>query len=284
MKIVPRLMPRSVVASVGLNEEVKIAVAQFASGLDKAANLERVLDAVEAAADGGADLVIAPEIAMYDSANEPLPLARIAEPLDGTFANGIADVAKRRGVSVVAGMYEAADGERVYNTIVAIGPDGELVGSYRKQHLFDALGWKESDRIAAGEPSDRLVFDCAGMKVGVMTCYDVRFPELARALADDGVELIAIPSAWVAGPNKLVQWRTLATARAIENVCYVAGAVQPPPTYTGGSIVVDPWGEVLASLDSEAGMAVAEVSADRVTECRDKMPSLANRRWKVEPR
>jgi predicted amidohydrolase len=180
-------------------------------------------------------------------------------------------------------MFEVGDGNHVYNTVVAIGSTGELLGRYRKQHLFDALGWKESDRLLPGDPADRLVISVAGMKVAVMTCYDVRFPELARALVDDGADLIAVPSAWVAGPNKLAQWRTLTAARAIENVCYVAGAVQTPPTYTGGSIIVDPWGEVLVSLDEDEGLAVADVTAERVKECRAKMPSLDNRRWKVEP-
>jgi predicted amidohydrolase len=103
-------------------------------------------------------------------------------------------------------------------------------------------------------------------------------------LVDDGADLIAVPSAWVAGEGKLDQWRALTTARAVENVCYVAGAVQPPPTYTGGSRIVDPWGIELAGIDKAEGVAVAEISADRVAECRAKMPSLNNRRWKVEPR
>ncbi|HVW82259.1 MAG TPA: carbon-nitrogen hydrolase family protein [Mycobacteriales bacterium] len=259
---------------------------QFAAGLDKARNREQVASAIAAAADRGADLVIAPEAAMHDFGPADLALAPVAEPLDGPFVTAVADAARRHRVTVVAGMFEAVSGDdsHVYNSVIAVGPDGALTGRYRKQHLFDALGWVESDRLLPGDPAERLVFDCGGVRIGVMTCYDVRFPELGRALADDGADLIAIPSAWVAGPNKLAQWRALTTARAIENVCYVAGAVQTPPTYTGGSIVVDPWGEVLASLDAEDGVAVADVEPERVVECRKKMPSLDNRRWQVEPR
>lgn len=256
---------------------------QLAAGLDKADNLDRLCGAIDSAADAGAELVVAPEASMADFGPPALPLADVAERLDGPFVRGIAEVAKRRGVTVVAGMFEIGDGHLVYNTVVAVGPAGALRGTYRKQHLFDALGWMESDRLLPGKPEDRLVFSCGGLRVGVMTCYDVRFPELARALVDDGAQLIVIPSAWVAGPNKLAQWRTLTTARAIENVCYVAGAVQTPPMYTGGSIVVDPWGEILTSLETEDGFAIADVTTRRVKECRDKMPSLANRRWKVEP-
>lgn len=263
---------------------MRIAVAQFAADLDKEANRTRVVASVDAAADHGAHLIITPEASMHDFGDRDLALGPVAEPLDGPFVAALAEVAKRRGVTVVAGMFETAGEERVYNTVVAVDGSGTLIGSYRKQHLFDALGWMESDRLLPGEPNERLTFDCAGMSVGVMTCYDVRFPELARALADDGAELVAIPSAWVAGPSKLAQWRALTTARAIENVCYIAGAVQTPPSYTGGSIVVDPWGDVLASLDEQDGIAVADVDPARVAECRQKMPSLANRRWKVEPR
>jgi predicted amidohydrolase len=264
---------------------VKVAVMQIAASLDKAENLGRLRALIEHAAEHGADLVVAPEAAMHDFGPPELPLGPVAEPLDGPFVSGLADVAKRHGITVIAGMFEVADGDRVFNTVVALGPAGELLGSYRKQHLFDALGWLESDRLVPGDPADRLVLDVAGMTLGVMTCYDVRFPELARALADDGAQVIVVPSAWVAGDNKLEQWRALTSARAIENVCYMVGSVQNPPLYTGGSRIVDPWGAELAALDPHAeGIAVAEISAERVAECRAKMPSLANRRWRVLPR
>jgi predicted amidohydrolase len=268
-----------------LNEVVKVAAMQIAVGLDKAENLGRLRALVEHAADHGADLVIAPEGAMHDFGTPDLALGPVAEQLDGPFVSGIADIARRRGVAVIAGMFEVADGDRVFNTVVAVGPGGELLGRYRKQHLFDALGWLESDRLAPGDPAERLVVPIAGMTVGVMTCYDVRFPELARALADDGADVIAVPSAWVAGEHKLEQWQALTTARAIENVCYVVGSVQNPPLYTGGSRIVDPWGRIIAEIEpGEEGLAVSELSADEVKRCRQKMPSLANRRWKVEPR
>jgi predicted amidohydrolase len=264
---------------------MKVGVVQFAAGFDKPDNLARVRSLVENAADCGADLVIAPEGAMHDFGPQDLALAPFAEALDGPFVTGLAAVASRRGVTIVAGMFEAVTGDptRAYNTVVAIGPAGELIGRYRKQHLFDALGWVESDRLVQGDTADRLVFDCGDLTVGVMTCYDIRFPELARALVDDGATLLAVPSAWVAGPRKPEQFRALATARAIENVAYVAGAVQTPPSYTGQSAVIDPFGEVLAELADGEGGAVAEASAERIKECRERMPSLRHRRWRVAP-
>lgn len=264
---------------------MRIAVAQYAAGTDKPANLARLQDLVGEAADAGATLVIAPEGAMHDFGPQELALAPVAEPIDGRFVSGLADVAARRDVTVVAGMFESVEGDpsRAYNTVVAVSGSGELIGRYRKQHLFDALGWCESERLVAGEPDERLLIDCGGLRVGVLTCYDIRFPELSRALLDDGATMLAVPSAWVAGPSKARQFRTLATARAIENVCYLAGAVQSPPSYTGESCIIDPFGEILAELGDADGVAVADVVAQRVAECRERMPSLGHRRWRVVP-
>lgn len=266
---------------------MQVAVVQYAASDDKPANLDRLSSLVRQAATAGADLVVAPEAAMHGFGAADTPLAPVAEPVDGPWVSGLADVARGAGVAVVAGMFESVAGEvtRAYNTVVALSADGSLIGRYRKQHLFDALGWVESARLEPGAASDRLVFDCAGITVGVLTCYDLRFPELARALVDDGATMFAVPSAWVAGPLKLDQWSTLLRARAIENVAYVAAADQVLPTYVGHATVVDPFGAVLTVLDGETeGAAVATVDAARIEECRRRMPSLEHRRWTVRPR
>jgi len=264
---------------------MRVAVAQFLAGEDKAHNLARVGELVGQAAALGATLVVAPEAAMHGFGTPDTPLAPVAEPLDGPFVSGLQKCASRHGVTVVAGMFEPVEGDsaRAYNTVVAVGPDGELVGRYRKQHLFDALGWVESKRLEPGAVDERLVFDCGEMTVGVMTCYDVRFPELARVLVDDGVDLLALPAAWVSGPLKEDQWSTLVRARAIENVMYVAAADQPPPGFAGRAMVVDPFGVVVASMAEGEGIAVADVDPERVDRCREKMPSLEHRRWQVVP-
>lgn len=264
---------------------MRVAVVQFGAGEDKPANLARLVDLVGQAAAGGATLVVAPEAAMHGFGGPDTPLAPVAEPLDGPFVSGLRAAAARHAVAVVAGMFEPVEDDtaRAYNTVVAIDSDGDLAGSYRKQHLFDALGWVESKRLEPGDPGDRLVFDCGEFTVGVMTCYDVRFPELARALVDDGADVLALPAAWVAGPLKEDQWSTLVRARAIENVMYVAAADQTPPTYAGRAMVVDPFGVVVASLADREGVAVAEVDRARLDACRDRMPSLEHRRWTVAP-
>jgi predicted amidohydrolase len=264
---------------------MRVAVLQLTAGEDKTANRDRLVAAVADAAGRGADLVVGPEAAMHGFGTPDLPLAPVAEPLDGPFVAALTGAALAYRVTVLAGMFEQVPGDagRAFNTVVAAGPDGSLLGRYRKQHLFDALGWAESKRLEPGAVDERLVFDCGEFRVGVMTCYDVRFPELGRALADDGVDLLALPAAWVAGPLKETQWQTLVRARAIENVMYVAAADQSGPGYAGNAMVVDPFGVVLAGVADADGVAVAEIDPDRVAECRERMPSLQHRRWRVSP-
>ncbi|HEU5035263.1 MAG TPA: carbon-nitrogen hydrolase family protein [Mycobacteriales bacterium] len=265
---------------------MRVAVVQLTAGADKADNLGRLTALVEQAAAHGATLVVAPEASMHEFGAATTALAPVAETLDGPFVSGLVAVASRLGVTVLAGMFEVVPDEpsRAFNTVVAVGPDGHLLGRYRKQHLFDALGWVESHRLEPGDPHDRLLFACGDVTVGVLTCYDLRFPELSRALVDDGAQLLAVPSAWVAGPLKEDQWSTLVRARAIENVVYVAAADQSPPTYVGRAVVVDPFGVVLAAGADRDGVTVADVDVDRLEECRRRMPSLQHRRWSVSPR
>lgn len=259
---------------------------QFAAGTDKAANLAQVQRLVGQAAASGAELVVAPEAAMHPFGGPEDSLAGLAEPLDGPFVTGLIRTAAEHAVTVVAGLFESVPGDpcRAYNTVVAVDDQGVL-GRYRKLHLFDALGWRESDKLAPGEldGSSLLVFGCGALTVGVLTCYDVRFPELTRALVDRGVTLLALPSAWVAGPLKEDQWATLVRARAIESTAYVAAADQCAPTYAGRSMIVDPVGVPVAQLADAEGVAVAEVNADRVRQVRARMPSLQHRRFRVEP-
>jgi deaminated glutathione amidase len=263
---------------------MRIAVLQYAAGFDKAENTAVLTGLATQAAQGGADLVVAPEGAMHDFGPQSLALAPVAEPLDGPFVSALGQTSSKLGVTIVAGMFESVPGDptRAFNTVVAVGPTGSLIGTYRKQHLFDALGWTESERLASGATDQRLLFECADLIVGVLTCYDIRFPELARVLVGDGATMLVVPSAWVAGPGKAAQLRTLATARAIENVCYVATAVQTPPSYTGRSAVIDPFGDVLGELGTASGVRVVGASAQRVAACRARMPSLQHRRWRVE--
>src|SRR6266508_1565945 len=150
------------------------------------------------------------------------PLAPVAEPLDGPFAATLGNLARKHRMVIVAGMLESIQGSstHVHNTVIAVGPDGDLLGAYRKLHLFDAFGYRESSTIRPGD-GQTLLFQHAGFRFGVLTCYDLRFPELARELIDQGAGVLVVPAAWVQGPLKEDHWVTLARSRAIENTSYL---------------------------------------------------------------
>ncbi|MEU6719317.1 carbon-nitrogen hydrolase family protein [Nonomuraea sp. NPDC046802] len=260
---------------------IRIGVAQFAATTDKQANLATAIELIERAAADGLELVVLPENSMYSNPDPTADISGAVESLDGPFATGVREAAKRLGIAVVAGMTERLqDDRRASNTVIAADAGGELVGVYRKVHLYDAFGYRESDRI---KPADfvPLTFKLGGLTFGVMTCYDLRFPEIARLLVDAGANAIIVPAAWVVGPSKEDHWTTLARARAIENTSYLVVSGQTGPSCTGQSMIIDPMGVIAASAGEAPGIASATVTADRVDQVRAKNPSLANRRFTV---
>ena len=257
-----------------------LAVAQFAPGDDGERNLDVMESFATEAVSRGASLVVFPE---YSSFFEPeLGDASVAsaEPLDGEFVTRLGAMAVSLGIHVVAGMLEKA-GEKVSNTLVAVDPAGTLVATYRKLHLYDAFGQRESDRVQAGEIEPPETFEWRGFTVGLQTCYDIRFPEVTRRLVDAGAELVLVPAEWVRGPLKEHHWRVLVTARAIENTIYIAAADHAPPIGVGNSMVVDPMGVELVTIGEDTGIAVADVTLGRVESVRQKNPALALRRFGV---
>ena len=182
---------------------VGVAVAQFAPGMDKQANLRRAVELVPAAVDQGARLVVLPEYAMFTAPATDHRFVAAAEPLDGRYVSGLRDLARDCGVYLVAGVNEAVDDpERFANTTVAVGPDGALLVCYRKLHLYDAFGFTESAVVRPGEITDPAVFTVDGLTFGVQTCYDLRFPEVTRRLADAGAHAVVLGAEWVPGPEK----------------------------------------------------------------------------------
>jgi predicted amidohydrolase len=258
---------------------MRVAVAQFTASIEPAPNREAVAKLTAEAVAVGAELVVFPEAAARDFGEPSEPLVAVAEPLDGPFAGALARLASQHRTVIVAGMLERIESSpsHVYNTVIAVGPDGSRLGAYRKLHLFDAFGHKESARIRPGDGST-LTFTHGGHTFGVLTCYDLRFPELARRLVEQGADTLLIPAAWVQGPLKEDHWSILARARAIENTCYVLGSGQVGNIYCGRSLIVDPMGVTLAALGEEPGVAVAELSAERVAAVRAKLPCLRHRR------
>lgn len=225
-------------------------------------------------APAGADLVVFPEAFARDFGSGE-DVSDTAEALDGPFAAELSRVAAERGSTLVAGMFErSGDVARPWNTLLV---RGAVDASYRKIHLYDSFGYKESDRLSAGA-TEPVVVDIGDFRVGLMTCYDLRFPELARRLVDAGAEVIVVPAAWVAGERKVDHWRTLVRARAIENTVWVVASGQPGPRYTGHSMVVDPLGDVVVEAGVEPTVITATVTREALAAARHTNPSLANRR------
>lgn len=264
---------------------MRLALAQFSAEADKEANLKVIGELTAAAAEGGARLVVFPEVAMFTQRNPDEQFVGAAEPVDGPFAAAVADLARKHGISVLYGGSETVAGEdRAFNTLVALGPDGKLLGTYRKLHLYDAFGFRESDRVRPGDHADPLLFTVDGVTVSALTCYDLRFPEPFRQVVDAGAQVVALPAAWMAGPQKEAHWETLVRARAIENTVYLAAAGQTPPLCCGNSMLVDPMGVAVSALGEAPGITIGDVSVDRIEAVRAKNPSLANRRFSVVPR
>jgi predicted amidohydrolase len=265
--------------------KLAVAVAQFAPGNDKEANLVAVRDLATEAAQLGAKLVVFPEYSShFVPALGPESVAA-AEPIDGAFATALGALAKVLGIHIIAGLLEqGASADRVSNTVIAVNPQGERVAKYRKMHLYDAFGQKESDWVVAGEIAAPETFEVEGVTVGLQTCYDLRFPEVTRRLVDAGADVVAVPSEWVRGPLKEHHWRTLVIARALENTIYVLAADHAPPVGVGNSMVVDPMGVELVTIGETTDVAVTHVSTSRLAEVRRVNPALALRRFRISER
>jgi predicted amidohydrolase len=263
---------------------MRIALAQILSGSDPAANLQQVREYTGRAADAGAKLVVFPEATMCRFG---VPLAPIAEPIDGPWADGVRRIATDSGITVIAGMFTPVADGRVTNTLIAAGPGtpNQPNTHYDKIHLYDAFGFTESRTVAPGH--DPVVVTVDGVGVGLSICYDIRFPALYTELARRGAHLIVVCASWGSGPGKLQQWTLLARARALDSMSYVAAAGQAnpgdaltgsgAPTGVGGSLVVSPLGEVVASAGDRPQLVVADIDVDRVAEARDNIAVLRNR-------
>jgi predicted amidohydrolase len=262
---------------------MRIAMSQLTTGPDPGKNLSLIEEWTSRAADAGADIVVFPEASM---ACFGTPLAPLAEPLDGPWATKVRAIAEAAGITVVAGMFTPAPGGRVTNTLLATGRGTEA--TYDKIHLYDAFGYAESDTVAAG--SRVVTMDVDGVRLGLATCYDVRFPELFRAHADAGATATLLAASWGAGPGKLDQWELLVRARALDATLWVAAVGQADPaaggveaqgtapTGVGHSMMVGPDGTVRHRLGAGPELMMTEVDADEVAAVREKIPVLANRR------
>ena len=265
-------------------DRIRLACVQMTSRADKAANLEAAERLVAQAAATGADIVQLPE--KWNGIGDAAFYRETAEPLDGgESVAAMSTWARTHGITLVGGsIVERREGrEKRSNTSLVFDSDGEIVATYRKIHLFDVevggVVYRESE---SEEPGDEaVVADAEDWKVGLSVCYDVRFPELYRILALEGAQLVTVPAHFTT-PTGKDHWHVLLRARAIENQLYVAAAAQigetlPGKPAYGRSLIVDPWGLVVAQAPDEQTVISAELDRAHLDDIRAKLPSLANR-------
>jgi len=268
---------------------MRAAAIQTTAGVDRDANLAAAAGLVREAADDGAALVVLPEY--FSVAGTPEVLRAGAEPLDGPTVTWAAALAAELGIHLVAGSVpevpRGPDG-RLSNTSCLLGPDGTLLAAYRKIHLFDValrgVAFRESDTIAPGVDACIVPLDgVPGAVLGMSLCYDVRFPELYRVLALEGATVVTVPAAFTAATGP-AHWELLLRARAVEDQVFVLGAGQVGdlpagmPRCHGHSMIVDPWGVVLAErTDPTPGVVAADLDMDGLADVRSRLPVLANR-------
>ena len=258
----------------------KIAVVQFKASTDKNTNLTKILNYIKTAAKKGAELCAFPEFMMfYTSSSQSAPtLSKLAETINGKFVTSVANAARENSIFVVGTFYEKSKKKnRVYDTSFLVDKSGKVLSTYRKIHLYDALGFKESNKLTPGSKIVMPTKTSFG-KVGMMICYDLRFPEMSRILAASGSEILIAPSAWVKGKMKEEHWLAINKTRAIENGCYVVAPDQVGNIYCGRSVVVDPYGKILLDMKKRKGIGIVNMSLDDLKRTRKVLPLLQSRR------
>ena len=270
------------------------AAIQMSAGPERADNERRALSLLDRACDAGARLVGLPE--MWEHVGPAAEKREFAGKLDGPQLARVRELCARRSVWCLAGSIaeKAADG-RVHNTATVIAPDGRIAASYRKLHLFDVdipdgARYRESETVAPGqEPPPVVELTGLGVRLGLSVCYDLRFPELYRSLAEHGADIIAVPSAFTAYTGR-AHWEVLLRARAIENQAYAfapaqvgrIGPAQENRHAYGHATIIDPWGEIVADAGASGdGFALGRIDPGRLAQVRRDLPSLRHRRADV---
>ncbi len=261
----------------------QIVMAQLESTADKHVNLEKASRSITAATkEYGAKIVLFPEVFMnhFPKGTPQKTIRSESETLDGPFVTAMKQLAKDQNTWVVFGMRETTEDpneDRTYNTTVMISSKGKIVSSYRKTHLYDAFGYKESDNIRPGDSLFEPIETPFG-RIGMFVCYELRFPEIARHQVSRGADVLIVPSGWVRGPMKEYHWSTLVITRALENTVFVAACDQVSDFYCGRSLVVDPMGVAMVTGPETEALIPCTIDIDRIKEVRSKLPSFQNRR------
>ena len=264
---------------------MKIGIVQFKASINKQKNLDKIISFISKASSKNATICAFPEFMMFytNSSQSAKQLAAESESITGNFVSQICKSAKENQIQIVGTFYEKSrKKDRVYDTSFIIDTSGKIISTYRKIHLYDALGFRESDKLTSGSKIEKPVRTSIG-KVGMMICYDLRFPEMSRSLALFGSEVLVAPSAWVKGNMKEEHWMTINKTRAIENGCYVIAPDQVGNIYCGRSVVVDPYGKILLDMKKKQGIGYVSIDLKKVKDTRKVLPLLKNRRTDVYP-
>lgn len=256
----------------------KFGIAQMPPSIDCGQNRLLISALVDEVASNGALVCVLPEESMILAGAVKENTHEIIEKEWPKFLSHLSGLAQHHKIAIIAGGYSPGDGVRLRNTIVAFDQEGSLVGEYHKLHLYDAFNYQESNYVVPGEELPPIV-ELADFKVGIINCYDIRFPELTRDLVDRGANVLAVPAAWVKGARKEAHWETLLSARAIENTMWVVAAGSTSDECIGNSMIIDPMGIQKARLTEESiATAVCDISIERLEYVRERLPVLKNRR------
>ena len=256
---------------------MKVALGQFAVSREWQDNAATCVSLMTQARAGGADLLVLPEGVLARDITDPDLVLKAAQPLDGPFLSAVYAASRGNTLTTIMTVHVPGDEGKALNVLVAVR-NGEIVARYDKLHLYDAFAMQESRNVAAGNAIPPLL-EVAGMQVGLMTCYDVRFPEQARRLVLDGADILVLPAAWIRGALKEMHWEVLVTARALENTCYLVAAGECGPRNIGNSMVVDPLGVTIAKAAEAPALVFADVDPARIAYARQVLPVLENRRF-----
>lgn len=269
-----------------MKKKFRAALVQMKSSVDKNKNLSYSLKLIGRAAQKKAQLICFPEFQMAYSPGEQKPetLHEIAEKINGDFISALSNSAKKNKINVVATIYEIINtnkqNQKVFDTAVIINELGKIQSVYRKIHLYDALGFKESKKLLAGNIIEKPTRTSVG-NLGLQICYDMRFPEISRILTVNGANILVSPSAWVAGFMKQEHWEIMLKSRAIENGVYVIAPNQLGNIYCGHSMVIEPFGATLIDMGNREGMEILDIDNSRIDTVRRTLPLLGNRRTDV---
>lgn len=255
---------------------MKIAIAQMRVAREPEANLEEIGRLSERSAAEGARLLLLPEGLISRDAQDPNATRDGAQDPDGPFVQGLQEISRRDGIAL-AGTVHLKNGDKVLNAYLVVD-QGEVVARYDKLHLYDAFAHKESDNVTPGTELPPVV-ELDGVQLGLVTCYDLRFPEHSKYLALAGAEVLLVSAAWLRGPLKEHHWMTLCTARALDNTCYVVASGEVSERNVGLSCVVDPMGRVVTASAEDEDLIFTEIDPKRVSDVRAKLPVLANMRF-----